>query len=132
MSKALRTAKDSNGEGLFCPSDFLTTQQISSYFFHLAAKWSVQVDQLVDSEDETLGEDLHSVLRNNVLSPVSIQHSYLIIYDSYNICELVVSSKLGSLSVSMLRSICEVFGLDIWEIMVRWKKPFVNLLSNLV
>ena len=64
VSKAMRTAKDSNGERLFCSSDFLTSQQISSYFSRLTAEWSVQVDKLVDSEDETLGKDLHGVVSN--------------------------------------------------------------------
>ena len=47
MSKAMRTAKDNNGERLFCSSDFLTSQQISSYFSCFTAKRRVQVDQLL-------------------------------------------------------------------------------------
>lgn len=100
VSKAMRTAKDSNGERLFNYGDFLTSQQISSYFSRLAAKRTVEADQ-DDSEDETPGEDLQSVLSDKVLSEVSIQHSHPIIYDSYNICELVLNSKLGSFSVSI-------------------------------
>ena len=53
VSKAMRTAKDSNGEKLFCYGGSLTSQQISSYFTRLAAKRSGEVDQ-PDSEDETL------------------------------------------------------------------------------
>ncbi|KAJ7322038.1 hypothetical protein OS493_033201 [Desmophyllum pertusum] len=60
-----------------------------------------------------------SVLRDNVLSEVSIQHCHPVIYDSYNICELVLNS------VSMLRR------LDTLEITVRRKKPLVELLSNM-
>ena len=75
VSKAMRTAKDSNGERLFSYEDFLTRQQISSYFSRLAAKRSVEVDQ-PDSEDETPGEDFQSVLSDKVLSEVSIQHSH--------------------------------------------------------
>ena len=37
VSKAMRTAKDSNEERLFCYGDFLKSQQISSYFSRLAA-----------------------------------------------------------------------------------------------
>ena len=51
-SKATRTVKDSNGERLFSYEDFLTSQQINSYFSHLAAKRSIEVDQ-PDIEDET-------------------------------------------------------------------------------
>ena len=57
----MRTAKDGNGERLFSYEDFLTSQQISSYFSRFAAKRSVEVDQS-DSEDETPGEDFQSVL----------------------------------------------------------------------
>ena len=55
------------------------------------------------------------MLRDKVLSEVSIQNSHPIIYDSYNICELVLNSKLSSFLVSMLRSICEAFGLETSE-----------------
>ena len=57
----MRTAKDGNGERLFSYEDFLTSQQISSFFSRLAARRSVEVDQS-DSEDETPGEDFQSVL----------------------------------------------------------------------
>ena len=70
ISKAMRTAKDSNGERMFDREDFLTSQQIACF-------------QAV-SEEETPGEDLHSVL-SEVWSEVNIQHSHPIIYDSDNI-----------------------------------------------
>ena len=38
VSKAMRTTKGINGERLFCSSDFLTSQQISSYFSRFTAK----------------------------------------------------------------------------------------------
>ena len=57
VSKAMRTAKDSNGERLFGYDDFLTSQQVSSYFSRLAAKRSVEEDH-PDSEKETPGEDI--------------------------------------------------------------------------
>ncbi|PFX20768.1 RNA-directed DNA polymerase from mobile element jockey [Stylophora pistillata] len=91
VSKAMTTAKDSNGERLFSYGNSLTKQQISSYFSRLASKRSVKEDQ-PDSENKTPGIDLQSVLSDKVLSEVSIQHSHLIIYDSYNICELVLNS----------------------------------------
>ena len=75
----MRTAKDSNGERLFGYDDFLTSQQVSSHFFRLAAKRSVELDH-PNSEEETPGEDIQIVLRENVLSEVSMQHSHPIIY----------------------------------------------------
>jgi len=44
VSKATRTAKDSNWERLFSYGDFLTTREISSYFSRLAAKRTVEAD----------------------------------------------------------------------------------------
>ena len=65
-----------------------SSQQISSYFSRHVAKRSVEVDQ-PDSKDETAAEDLQNVLRDKVLSEVSIQLSHPIIYNSYKICEPV-------------------------------------------
>lgn len=110
---------------------FMTSQQISSYFSHLASKWRVEVNLPV-SGDKTTGEDLQSMLSAKVCSEVSIQHSHPVIYDSYNICDLMLNSNLSSFSVLMLHSICKAFGLGISQISVRHKKPFVDLLSNLV
>ena len=77
--------------------DFFTSQQISSFFSRLAAKRSVKEDPH-DSEDKASGEDPQSVLSGKVLSEVNIQHSHPIKYESYNICELLLNSKLGSFS----------------------------------
>ena len=72
VSRATRTAKDSNGERLFDYDDCLRSQQVSSYC--LAAKRSAEVGH-PDSGEETPGKDIHSVVRDKVLSDVSIQHS---------------------------------------------------------
>jgi len=100
VSKAMRTAKDSNGERLFAVMAIFSRASKLVVTF-LALLLSVEVDQ-PDSEDEIAGEDLQNVLRDKVLSEVSIQHSHPIVYDSFNICGLVINSKLGSLSVLML------------------------------
>ena len=77
--------------------DFFTSQQISSYLSRPAAKRSVKADQH-DSEEKGPGEDPQSVLSGKLSSEVGIQHSHPITYDSYNICELLLNSKLGSFS----------------------------------
>ena len=40
VSRVMRTAKDSNGERLFDSTEFLTSQQIASFFSRLASKRS--------------------------------------------------------------------------------------------
>jgi len=59
---------------------FFKSQQICSYFSRLAVKRAVEADQHYN-KDETVGEDLQSVLSNKVLSEVTIQHSPPIIYN---------------------------------------------------
>ena len=51
-------------------------------------------------------------MREKVVTNVSIQNAHPILYDAYNICELVEQSKLSTFSICMLREICSSFGLD--------------------
>ena len=52
----------------------------------------------------------------------------------YNICELMRmgKKKLMSLSVDMLRSICDELGVDVSDITQRRKNPFITRLSKVV
>ena len=46
-------------------------------------------------------------LSNAVMREVSLEHP--IVYDCYNICDLISSSKLSSFSIQMLREFCNFF-----------------------
>ena len=67
-------------------------------------------------------------MRDNIVTGMSIQNALPIVYDSFNICELVQKSKLAS----FLHEICSSFGLDISNIKIKRKQPYVNLLRDLV
>ena len=83
VSKAMRTAKDANGLRLFDSKDFLTAQQISSFFSRLAAKRSIEDDgQIEDDDDEVIQfeqERQLQQLRNKAITTVSIQHSHPVV-----------------------------------------------------
>ena len=92
VSKAMRTAKVANGTRLFDNSDFLTAQQIASFFSRLAAKRSTEDDNQVETEDEQNPVQQESQLqqiKENVVASISIQHAHPIVYDAHNICDLL-------------------------------------------
>ncbi|KAI8514043.1 hypothetical protein Bbelb_083670 [Branchiostoma belcheri] len=64
VSKAMRHARDSQGQRLFRVNDFLTTQQVSSYFSRLAAKRRKTTE---DDEDQQLDPAvLESINRHKI------------------------------------------------------------------
>ena len=141
VSRVMRTAKDSNGERLFDSTEFLTSQQVASFFSRLASKRSLKdfaeaqsdEDEEQNEADQAVKQESQlQVLRNKVMSDISIQHVHPIVYDAHNICELVKNLKLSTFSVKMLQDICSSFGLDVPKITVKRKKPYIDLLTNLV
>ena len=134
VSQAMRAAKDNDGQRLFSSDEFLTTKQIASFFSRLAAKRNVDSDE--ESDDERSNEIEHQStleeLKDAVMSDLSIQHSHPIVYDAYNLCEMVQNSRLLAFSIAMLNNICLSFGLDTSSIKVKRKKPYTEMLTNLV
>ncbi|CAH3124606.1 unnamed protein product [Pocillopora meandrina] len=109
VATAVRKAKDVNGEQLFDNDD--------------------------EDEDHTahLPRENHSQeMRDNIVTSMSIQNAHPIVYDSLNICELVQKSKLASFSIKLLQEICSSFGLDISNIKIKRKQPYINILRELV
>ena len=134
---AMRKAKDVNGERLFDSTEFLTAQQVASFFSRLAAKKTNDEDTEDDDEDEDhtahLQRENHlQEMRDNIVTSMSVQNAHPIVYDSFNICELVQKSKLASFSIKMLQEIFSSFGLDISNIKIKRKQPYINILRELV
>ena len=101
VATAMRKAKDVNGERLFDSTEFLTAQQVARFFSRLAAKKTTDEDTEDDDEDEDhtahLQRENHlQEMRDNIVTSMSIQNAHPIVYDSFNICELVQKSKLAS------------------------------------
>ena len=128
----MRIAKDPNSNQHFSSSEFLTEQQIQSFFSRMASKRSVDIVTEEDEEDENCArqEVALSEMRQDVVNLVGLQHP--IMYDT-NICELASSSKrTATFSVSVLRDICLSLDIDVSGITVKRKKPYVNKLQDLV
>ena len=100
----MRRARGSNGESLFKSSEFLTTQQITSYFTTLSAKVRQQTHEvhIAAIEDEIN----FSAAREHVMATFTIQHP--IIFDQYNIGAMAEEDTLKHLKVALLQVICNV------------------------
>ena len=140
VSKSMRKARNADGSLLFLSNEYLTSQQITSFFSRTAAKKSIQVTSAsnLDLDDD---DDLHDLvsamaekeleqMRQEILNEISIQHP--ITYESYNICEMATASKLSKFSIAMLQEICKHYELDTSSIKQKRKQPYIDLLDELV
>lgn len=138
VSQTMRKARNKDGSLLFLSEEYLTSQQITGFFSRTAAKKSIQVPSDTNLDDEDYDDDLLPAMaekeleqmRRNILNEISIQHP--ITYESYNICEMAAASKLSKLSIAMLQDICRYYELDLSSIKQKRKKPYIDLLNELV
>ena len=74
--KSTISARGSNGQGLFSSAEFLTSQQISSFFSCMAAKRTLPFDLAVNDVDEESVEYKQGFedLRNEVIAEVIPKH----------------------------------------------------------
>ena len=132
VARAMMTARDIEGNRLFASDEFLTSKQVASFFSRLAAKR--RLEQLKDvssgsdeeEEENAKRESALQELTNAVMQEVSLEHP--IVYDCYNLCELILSSKVSSFAVKMLQDMCRYFQIDTGYIKVKRKRPYVDLL----
>ena len=126
VAKSMISVRYSNGQRLFSSAEFLTSQQISSFFSRMAAKHTLPLDLAVNDVDEESTEYKQGFedLRNEVIAAVIPK--YPICYDNSNLCELVKESKLSIFSISMLQKICEKFDIPMADITGKRKAPYIN------
>ncbi len=113
VAQDMRYAKSDDGSRRFSVNEFLTPQQIKSYFSRAAAKLRSGKPRNNDENDAKAIEDqaAYSSTREEVIKECQITHP--VIYDTYNICDMYAANKLKTLSIAILRLICNHFDLDI-------------------
>ena len=130
ISKAMRRAKRSDGSSIFEKDDFLTSLPIAGFFSRLTAKKSYSTgSEDVERHEANKEKDIQE-LTEEVMKTFILQHP--IMFEKYNICEIVCQSKLSKFSVQMLQEICSAFELDISSITSKRKKPYMDILQRLV
>ena len=132
VAKEMRRSRGKDGERLFVVSEFLTPQQVSSFFSRLALK--VRQQQVEVSEEDALAVEEQSnfaTAKENVLSSLQLRHP--IVVDQYNVCSLVNNkSEFRKTKVALLQHLCERLELNTPVPAVRRKAPYVELLEEVV
>jgi hypothetical protein len=142
VSQNMRYAKDVNGDHLFDVAEFLTAQQINSYFSRLSAKLkkgqlSLQSEDAVfeiqgGDEDTLAAEEEYAFNTTRLKIMEECQLIHPLIYDNHNICQLTATNNLKKFNISMLRTICKYFHIDCSHVKVHRKDPYIVLLKDIV
>ena len=117
VSKSMRKARLTSGEPMFKVDEYLTSQQIASFFWReTAKKKSTQDVETETQKDQQAVERETSLqdLQNDVTDSISICHP--IMHGDYNLCNYASNKKLDKLSILLLQDICTSLQLDIFNI----------------
>ena len=131
VPRSMMSARDENGDRLFTSREFLTGQQVASYFSRLASKRALQSSQSFQSESDdeiTEAEMVLNDLRGEVLENVQPLHS--ISFEHYDLCELMAQAKLSTFAISMLKKICDHFEIPTGDIKGRKKAPYLSRIEE--
>ena len=95
-----RRVKHSDGSNIFDKCDYLTPLQIAGFFSRLSAKKTYSVEQSSEEEEperkELITEKAIEEMSNKVMKALALKHP--IMYETYNICEIVGQSSLPQMS----------------------------------
>ena len=135
VAKEMRRARGADGERLFKISDFLTAQQVASFFSRTAAKLKQQTAPgEPPSEYDILAMEEESNISNTketVRVALHVQHP--ITWDQYDICAMVKAKSLQKLKLDLLKLLCEKMSINLPQgIDRRRKAPYICLLEDLV
>ena len=134
VSRLMMTAKDATGNRMFSFAEFLTVQQITSFFSRLTSKRRLagHSDIQAASNDEDgeaeVNEAAFQELSDYVMANILPTHP--ICYDSFNLCQLMSKSKLSTLAVKLLKEICDHYGIATEDITSRKKAPYIERLEG--
>ena len=139
VASQMRRARGQDGKRLFAVNDFLTAQQISSYFSRMAAKRKNVTEAEVDTEvRENLIRDVTAEITEKLVAeeqqqPVSEDESRGCCY-SYrrvNLCRMSRDELRAKLTLPNLKSICLKYGIQ-GVSRNRKKEPYVDALFSFI
>ena len=127
VAREMRHALVPDGVCLSKVSEFLTPQQIASYFSRRAAKIRQQPANDVDIRASE--EDNFARARETAMA-ITLQHP--ITYDQYDIYSMTKDGSLERLKHSMLQNICQKLELEVPPKPARHKRIYLDLLERAV
>ena len=131
VARDLRHARNHSGDRRFTIDEFLTPQQIKSYFSRKAAKnRQASTKELNDNDVAAEDATTYSTAREKIIQECQLTHP--IMYDTYDVCKLYAEKRLSKLSVALLCYICIFFNMDVEGLSHHRKAPFISLINDLV
>ena len=129
VARAMVSAKDASGNRLFTSDDF-TSSQIARFFSRLSAKKTLQDEEEFEDDFQSAADEKRfEQLTNTAVHDLKLKHP--ITYDPYNLCEMVSKSKLKSFSLSVLKEICGFLNIDVTDLSLHRKQPYVKKIESL-
>ncbi len=126
VAKEMRRCVGPDGKRMFALSEFLTGQQIKSFFSRQAAKQSASDADILAAQEETN----FSNTQQAILSSFQIEHP--IMFDQYDVCAMVKNDSLNTLKLTVLKSLCNNFDLRLEDPKdSRKKAPYIALLKEM-
>ena len=122
VARSMMSAHAPDGSLLFTSDDFLTAKQISGFFSRLASKKTLESNELIEDIEVAVREAAMDALLSQAARELAQKHP--IVYESYNLCELVSKGKLNKFSIPVLINMCISLGIDISDVTGKRKKPY--------
>ena len=101
VARDLRNARTESGKRRFSIDEFLTPQQIKSYFSRIAAKTKQVVADEEATELAQKDQQTYSSARETIIRECQIEHP--ILCDTYDVCKLYSEEKLTKPNLALLR-----------------------------
>ncbi|XP_078368927.1 uncharacterized protein LOC144652746 [Oculina patagonica] len=128
VAREMRHALGTDGVRLFKVSEFLTPQQVTSYFSRRSAKIR---QQSPDDADIRASEEEDNFTRaRESVNAIRLQHP--ITYNQYDICAMAKGGTLEQLKLDMLQTISQELQLEVPPKPIRRKRPYLDLLNEVV
>ena len=113
----------------------LTPLQIAGFFSRLSAKKTYSVEQSSEEEEPERNElitekAIIEEMSDEVTKALALQHP--IMYETYNICEIVGQSRLVKFSMRALQNICAALELDVASMTGKRKQPYMEIIEGVV
>ena len=130
VSKDMRLARKADGSRLFSFDEFLSAQQIQSFFSRMAYKTRNAAEASDTDVRAAQLEQEFSDASQDILDEVQLQHP--IAYDNLNLCDMHKRGSMKTLSIAMLKTVCEYFGVSTEGFHTRRKAEYLSALRELV
>lgn len=134
VAKDMRTVRNADGKKMFTVQEYLTYQQVNSFFSREAArrraKCTSEATEATDGDIYAAEEEIHiDSLQTIVTTTLSLQHPLM--FGDTDICHLAKEGTLSNLSLRQLKDICQSHQIDTTDVKTKRRKaPYVEKITT--